>query len=184
MGAVMEKKKWFYVALSCVAVSILSLFSSIITYVSPNGRVNSYNLINLLLETDFRDRVLSQYTGPVLWEMGGSTVSILAALAVAAVVCALVGLFTLRKQRPNTWQFVLTLVGLVGTAFPSFLVILAVVLSKNYFRGDISCGISPIITPIAMAVCIFTVVRRRNRVLEQLRREMENKGLVFQAGDL
>lgn len=184
MGADMEKKKWFYVAVSCVAVSIVSLFSSIITYISPGGQVTHYNLMNLLLETDFRDRVLSQYTGPVLWEMGGATVSILAALAVAAVACALIGLFTLRKQRPNTWQFVLTLVGLVGTAFPSFLILLAVALSENYFRGYLVCGISPIITPIAMAICIFVVVRRRNKVLEQLRREMEAKGLVFQAGDL
>ena len=180
----MEKKKWFYLALFCLAVSIASLFSSIITYTAPNGVVTHYNLTSLLLETGFRDDVLSRYTGPVLWEMGGPTVSLLAALAVAAVFCALVGLFTLRKQRPNTWQFLLTLVGLIGTAFPSFLVLLAVVLSKNYFPGDISCGISPIITPIAMAVCIFVVIRRRNRVLEQLRREMEAKGLVFQAGDL
>lgn len=27
----MDKKKWFYVALACVAVSIASLFSSIVT---------------------------------------------------------------------------------------------------------------------------------------------------------
>lgn len=180
----MDKKKWFYVAISCVAVSVLSLFFSIITYISPTGKVTHYNLINLLFETGFRDDVLGQYTGPVLWNMGGATVSLLAALAVAAVVCALVGLFTLRAQRPNTWQFILTLVGLVGTAFPSFLVILAVLLSENYFRGYLVCGISPIITPIAMVACIFVVVRRRNKVLEQLRKEMEAKGLVFQAGDL
>lgn len=180
----MEKKKWLYVALACVAASILSLFTSIITYISPAGKVTHYNLINLLFETGFRDNVLSQYTGPVLWAMDGATVSILAFVAVAAVVCALVGLFTLRKQRPNTWQFILTLVGLIGTAFPSFLVILAVLISEKYFRGYLVCGISPIITPIAMAICIFVVVRRRNKVLEQLRKEMEAKGLVFQAGDL
>ena len=180
----MEKKKWFYVALSCVVISLGSLFTSIITYRFPNGRVEHYNLIDLLLSTEFRDQVLDQYTGPVLWAMDGATVSILAMIAVAAVLCALIGLVTLRKQRPNTWQFILTLTGLVGTAFPSFLVLLGVVLSDNYFRGDLSCGISPIITPIAMVICICAVVRRRNKVLEQLRREMEAKGLVFQAGDL
>lgn len=180
----MEKKKWFYVAISGVAVSILSLFYSIVSYTDTRGRVFHYNVIDLLTETDFQNRVLSQYTGPVLWVMDGYTVGALAVLAVAAVICTLVGLFTLRKQRPNTWQFVLTLAGLVGTTFPSFLVLLAVALSDNYFRGDISCGVSPIITPIAMTICIFAVVRRRNKVLEQLRQEMEAKGLVFQAGDL
>ncbi len=180
----MEKNKWFYVAMSSLAVSLLSLFTSIISYTPPRGKTVHYNLTSLLFETKFRDDVLSEYTGPVLWKMGGATVSILALVAVAAVLCALVGLVTLRKQRPNTWQFVLTLAGLVGTAFPSFLVILAVLLSDNYFPGDITCGISPIIMPIAMVICILAVIRRRNKVLEQLRREMEAKGLVFQAGDM
>ena len=180
----MERNKWFSVAMGSLGVSILSLFTSIISYTAPNGRITHYNLINLLSGTDFLDNVLWYYTGPVFWKMEGPTVSILAFGAVAAMVCALVGLITLRKQRPNTWQFVLTLVGLVGTAFPSFLVILAVMLSDNYFPGDIACGISPIITPVAMVICILAVIRRRNKVLEQLRREVEAKGLVFQAGDL
>ena len=179
-----DKNKWFYVALSSLAVSILSLFTSIISYTAPNGRTTHYNLIRLLSGTDFLDNVLYYYTGPVFWKMEGPTVSVLAFVAVAAVACALVGLITLRKQRPNTWQFALTFVGLVGTAFPSFLVILAVMLSDHYFPGDISCGIAPIVIPIAMVICILAVIRRRNKVLEQLRREMEAKGLVFQAGDL
>ncbi len=180
----MEKKKWFYVAISGLLVSILSLFTSIITYTAPGGRSTSYSLQDLLTSNSFRDNVLSQYTGPVLWEMGGATVSLLAFLAVAAVLCAVVGLLTLRAQRPNTWQFVLTVAGLAGTAFPSFLVLLAVALSGDYFYGTISCGIAPIVTPIAMVVCIRAVIRRRNKVLEELRAELEAEGLVFQAGDL
>ena len=35
-------------------------------------------------------------------------------LVIAAILCALLGLFTLRAQRPNTWQFVLTIAGLIG----------------------------------------------------------------------
>lgn len=180
----MDKNKWFPVAISCMAVSVLSLFSSIFIYRTPNGRMIHYNLIDLLFETSFMDDVLFYYTGPVLWEMGGATVSVLACIAVAAVACALIGLFTLRKQRPNTWQFVLTLVGLLGTSFPSFLVILAVILSENYFPGNLTCGYAPIITPIAMVTCMMVVVRRRNKVLEQLQKEMQEKGLVFRAGDM
>lgn len=180
----MDKKKWFYVAIGYLIISILSLFTSIITYTSPAGRTTSYSLTDLLQGSEFRDDVLSQYTGPVLWKMGGSTVNLLAVLAVAAVVCALVGLLTLRAQYPNTWQFVLTLTGLVGTAIPSFLVILAVILSKNCFLGSISCGLAPLVTPVAMAVCIRAVIRRRNKVLEELRAEAEARGLIRQAGDL
>ena len=180
----MNKKQWFYIALACVVISVLSLFTSIITYTAPNGVAQSYSLIDLLQGNAFRDDVLSQYNGPVLWRMGGATVSILAFMAVAALACAVIGLVTLRAQRPNKWNFVLTLVGLVGTAFPSFLVILAVLLSNNFFTGKISCGLSPVITPVAMVICIYVVIRRRNKVLEQLRKEMEAKGLIWQAGDL
>lgn len=180
----MERKQWFYLAIFCMLVSIASLFTSIITYTTPSGAVISYSLPDLLQGSSFRDTVLSQYTGPVLWKMGGSTVSILAGLAVASVVCALVGLLTLRAQYPNTWQFVLTLAGLVGTAVPSFLVILAVLLSRDHFRGSISCGLAPLVTPVAMAVCIQAVIRRRSKVLEQLRANAEAQGLIRQAGDL
>ena len=180
----MDKKKWFWAAISCVAISVLSLFTSIITYTAPNGATTSYSLLDLLQGSEFRDHVLSKYRGPVLWNMGGPTVSILAFMAVAAIACAIIGLVTLRAQRPNKKNFALTIVGLIGTAFPSFLVILAVILSKNYFVGSISCGISPIITPVAMALCIYVVMRRRNKVLEQLRLELEAKGLIWQAGDL
>ena len=68
--------------------------------------------------------------------------------------------------------------------FNSFLIILGVILSADYFPGTLSCGLSPIITPIAMAVCIRVVIRRRNKVLEQLSAEMQAQGLIQPAGDL
>ncbi len=186
----MKKKTWFYVAISCVAISILSLFTSIVSYTTYVGiygggiRKTSYSIIDLIFKTEFRKEVLAQYTGPVLWKMGGATVSILAIVAVGAILCAIIGLITLRKQRPNRWNFVMTFIGVIGTTFPSFLVILAVVLSKNYFVGTVSCGLSPIITPIAMVICMFAVLRRKNAVAEQARREAEAAGLIWKAGDL
>lgn len=180
----MDKKKWFYVAFGCVIVSVLSLFTSIITYTSPVGIRSSFSLIDLMEGTQFSNTVLRQYKGPVLWHINGATVSGLAMLAVAALICAIVGLITLRAQRPNRWNFILTLVGLVGTAFPSFMIILAVILSGRYFSGTVSCGISPIITPVAMLFCIHVVIRRKNKVQEQLRRELEAQGQIWSAGDL
>ena len=184
----MNKKTWFYVAISCVAVSVLSLFLSVVSYTTTGGtsglKKSSYSIIDLIFGTEFRKEVLAQYTGPVLWKMGGATVSILALVAVGALLCAVIGLITLRKQRPNRWNFVLTFIGVVGTAFPSFLIILAVFLSKKYFVGTVSCGISPIITPIAMVICMLAVMRRKNAVAEQARREAEAAGLIWKAGDL
>lgn len=180
----MENTKWFYAAISCIGISVLSLFTSIISYTGLEGITHHYSILGLLQGNDFSDTVLTQYYGPVLWHMVGSTITILSIIFIASLICAVVGLFTLRAQRPNKWNFRLTIIGLIGTTFPSFLVILAVILSGNYFYGSIMCGISPIITPIAMAFCIRVVIRRRNKVLEQLQAEMKAKGLIWNAGDL
>ena len=180
----MKKKNWFFVAIVCVAISVLSLFTTIISYIEPGGDVTHYSLPDLLFSSDFRVDVLADYSGPVLWKMGGATVSVLAFLAVAVLVCAIIGLITLRAQRPNHWNFVLTFIGLIGTAFPSFLVILAVILSNSFFPGTILCGIAPIVTPIAMLLCIRVVIRRKNKLQEQLRKELESQGMIRPAGDL
>lgn len=180
----MENKKWFTIAISCVGISVLSLFTSIISYTNVQGVQFHYSIIGLLQGDNFSDTVLTQYYGPVLWNMVGSTVSILSVLFIASLICSIIGLFTLRAQRPNKWNFRLTIIGLIGTTFPSFMVILAVILSGNYFNGSIMCGISPIITPIAMAFCIRVVFRRRNKVIQQLQAEMKAKGLIWNAGDL
>lgn len=45
-------------------------------------------------------------------------------------------------------------------------------------------GISLIITPIAMVICMLAVMRRKNVVAEQARREAEAAGLIWKAGDL
>jgi ABC-type Fe3+ transport system permease subunit len=129
-------------------------------------------------------RVLYHYNGPVWWDIGELTVMLLTVAAILALLCAVIGLFTLRQQRPNTWQFILTIVGLVGTGLPSILVITAVFLSDKYFDGDVTCGICPVIMPLSMIICIFAVLRRKNHVTEQLRREALAKGLIRKAGDL
>lgn len=180
----MENTKWFYVAISCVGISVLSLFTSIISYTAIDGAVYHYSILGLLQGNKFSDTVLTQYYGPVLWNMVGSTITVLSLIFIASLICAVVGLMTLRAQKPNKLNFRLTIVGLLGTSFPSFLVILAVILSGNYFNGSIMCGISPIITPVAMAFCIRVVIRRRNKVMEQLQAEIKEKGLIWSAGDL
>lgn len=178
----MDKKTWFYVAIMGLIVSIGSLFTSIITYVSISGEVYQYSIIDLLQGDDFSDMVLSQYTGKVLWQMTGSVITGLVILMIASLLCAIIALFTLRAQYPNKWQFMLAIISLIGVAFPSFLVILAVILSGNFFNGTISCGVAPIVSPIAIVICIIAVVRRKNKVDKDLKER--TKGLIWQAGDL
>ena len=180
----MKKKQWFYIAVGCLALSVVSLFSSVVIYTDTAGAIHSYSIIDLLSGDGFRDTVLARYTGPVIWKMGGSTVSVISAVAVISLICAIAGLLTLRAQRPNLWQFRLTLLGLIGTSIPSFLILLAVGLSKDYFTGAVSCGAAPIITPIAMAISIFVVIRRKNKVQEELNKQLKAQGLIYRGGDL
>ena len=177
---VTEKKTWFLVAMGSLLISIVSLLLPVITY---NGY--GFNILALIGgDRRFESLVLNSYRGPVLWDLTGFSVSILAILAVAALVCAFVGLFTLRAQRPNTRNFILTIVGLIGVAVPSITVIFSVLALGRYYPGGLGIGIAPIISPIAIGICIYTVIRRKNKVAEEIRKEVEKKGLIWEAGDL
>lgn len=180
----MKKKIWFYIALSCLAVIGLSMLVSVVIYIDEAGTVTNYNLANLIFQQDFMNNVLWWYTGPVLWKMQGATIPVLTLIAAVSLICAVGGLLTLRVQRPNRWQFRLTILGLAGTCIPSLLVILAAVMSEAWFPGRIIPGVSPILTPLAMGLSIYVVVRRRNVVQEQLQAELRAKGLIRMGGDL
>ncbi len=175
-----EKMTWFYIAIGGIAVSLLSMFLPILK-LDDIG----FNIIDLVGGNETFDYyVISMYSGPVIWNITSSTVAFLAILGVAALVFAVVGLVTLRVQRPNTKNFVLTLVGMVGILIPSLTAIICVVIFGKYYYGKLSLGVAPIISPIAILVSIGVVIRRKNKVAEELRKEVEEKGLIWKAGDL
>lgn len=182
----MDKKKgWFYVAISCVAASILSMFISILTYTPVGKGKMVFSILDLIGDsTRFTDYVVYQYDGPILFEINATFAAVLVVIALAAIICAVVGLITLRAQRPNTWQFVLTIIGLVGVAGPSIVLFVTVLGFGKYYQGTIGLGIAPFVGIIAMIVSIAAVVRRKNKVAEQLRRELESRGMIWKAGNL
>lgn len=175
---------WFYVAIGCVAISLLSMFLPIITYREGSLYFN-FNVIDLVVgNNNFNYYVLEKYQGPVVWKITSEITSSLAIVAVAALVCAIVGLITLRVQRPNTKQFIITFVGLVGISIPSIIIIVIVLMYGQYYAGTLSFGAAPIVSPIALIISMGAVIRRKNKVAEELRKEVEEKGLIWKAGDL
>lgn len=181
----MQNKRWFYISMTCLIISVVSLFISIVTYTTPAGDSYSYNIVGLLFQGhDFSQRVLNSYTGPVFATFTGVKITAMAAIAIIAFICAFTGLMTIRAQYPTTGQFILTFLGLIGTAVPSVLILILVFLSRNYFIGTVSCGLAPIITPIAMIISIITVKRRKDKVAEELRRRAMAKGLIRRATDM
>ena len=128
--------------------------------------------------------MLNDYTGPVLYTFRGPDVAALAVLAIAAVVCALAGLALIGTQYPQRWQFRLTFAGLAGTAAPSLLILLGVFLSEDYFRGTLSCGAAPVITPLAMLICILAVAQWQNAAQKAVIDELIAEGMMSRGGEI
>lgn len=169
-----------------IAVSVLSMFVSVIKYTkySPTGKlVHTYAIQNLLDGTRFADEVLSEYTGYTVY-IGKWFITALCVLGVAAICAALIGIVILSKQRPVKWPYVMTVFGLIGTAVPSIVIFIGVLLSVNYYPGTISCGFYPIVTPIAMIICLITVWRERRRVIAARAAAEKASSLIHMAGNL
>ncbi len=177
---------WFYLALGCVIVSIASLFLPVFKWGGGlDRRAFSFNIVDLIRQdADFNKYVLNNYYGPIVWNISSGMVVILSVVMIAALICAVVGLVTLRVQRPNTANFVLTIIGLIGILIPSVTAIVCVAVFGKYFTGTLSLGIAPIISPIAILICIGAVIRRKNKAAEELQAEVLQKGLMRSGGDL
>lgn len=180
MNKKMNEKGWFYMSMGCILISLLSLFLPIFQSYGIN-----FNIIDLISGNSyFAQNVIGAYTGPVIWNITSDTVAGLSVIAIAALICAIVGLVTLRAQYPNTKNFILTIVGLIGILIPSVVAVICVVGLEQYFPGGLSLGIAPIISPIAIIVSIGAVIRRKNKVAEELQKKAEEKGLIWKAGEL
>ena len=187
----MNRRVFFYIAIGCLVVALISLFIPVISYRMDEGTDGaqsfSYSVFGLIGNSEeFETNVLWDYTGPVVWNITGGIAVLLTAIFCVSYIISVIGLVTLRAQYPNTWQFVMTIVGLIGVMIPSVVLIVGVMGYGKYFRGSLSFGAAPIVTIIAMILCILAVSRRKKNVKEELRMkmELEQTGIIKRAGDL
>ena len=178
-----NKKRWLYTAALMLLLSVASSFLPVLSYRTQDGQVYRYNLIQLIQGGDFTRQVLYGYTDTVYWEINEAWVTAIAVISVLSLLCAVIGLFTLRQQRPNIMQFWLTMVGLAGTSLPALLVLFAVLVFQKGFPGTLSIGLYPVIAPVAAIICVAAVYRRKNKYQEELRRELQARGKIWQAGE-
>ena len=155
---------------------------TVLTYTFKNGASIAFNVLNFLKPEELF-QILAEYTGTYVDFQEGFVI-FLAVLAILAIAAAFLGVITMSVQRPNYWQFVLAIVGLIGTLIPSLLIYLAVILSINYFPGTFTLGVYPIITPIAMGICIFMVTRKHKRTQAQIEAERKAAQYWSIGGDL
>ena len=179
----MKRSTWLTLTLMCLVLSVASMFVPVLTYTFQNGTSIAFNVLGFL-EPKELFQILADYTGSFVVDFQESLVTFLAVVAILAIVAAFLGVITMSVQRPNYWQFVLAIVGLVGTLIPSLLIYLAVILSANYFPGTFTLGVYPIITPVAMGVCIFMVTRKHKRTQAQIEAEKRAAQYWSVGGDL
>lgn len=183
----MKKKenKLVTVAYSGLVIAILSAFTTIVEYTNSFGVHRTFSLIDFLTDAQgFGEFVFNEYMGKAYWVYNSAQLFALIALGAAAVVCALVGLSRLSKQTDNKLSFVLTILGLVGTMAPSLFIFVCIVALKDSYLGTISCGIYPVVSPIAMVVCIIAATQMHRKNVEYRRKLKEADGLIYRGGDL
>lgn len=179
----MKKNQWMYLVLGCIAFSVISLFLPVLVYTYPHGTVVKLNIMDIASSQKLTT-ILADYTGPFSIYVPAGVATFFAVVAALAILVAFIGVITMSIQRPNTRQFCLTLCGIIGTAIPSVLIFLAVILSRQYLPGTFRCGLYPVITPIAMVVCMITVTRKHRRSMAEIQAQERAKHLIRPGGDL
>lgn len=178
-----ETSKRLWLAFLWIALSVASLFISVVSYAQPDGQRTSYAIQDLVDGERFSKEVLYQYTGKLKIGMGTWVLTLLCVLGVAAIVAALVGIAIMSRQKPVKWPYVLTVFGVVGTAIPAALILLATLISVGAFPGTIVPGVYPIVTPLAVILCLIIVVRERKRV-RRAHAAMKQNVFIRRGGDL
>lgn len=178
-----DKKTWLSITLICLSFSILSVFLPVITYKHPDGMKQNFNVFGFM-QPEALDNILHKYTGKATLNIGEEQIPIFAVIAILAIVAAFAGVITMSAQRPNRWQFVLALVGLIGTLLPAVLLYVLVISSINHFPGIFILGAYPIITPIAMGICIYMVTRKHKLTQEEMAADRIAAQFIRTMGDL
>lgn len=181
----LKENKLVTIAYSGLIIAVLSAFTTIVGYRNSSGIRRTFSLFNFLIDAEgFGYFVFSEYRGRTFVQYHPWQLFVLIILGAAAIVCAFIGLSRLSKQTDNHTSFVLTIIGLAGTMAPSVIIFICIVALKGNYLGRISCGIYPIIAPIAMIVCIVAATQMRRRNIEYRKKLEEAEGLIFKGGDL
>lgn len=159
-----KENTWLWIALLWIGISVFSMFIGVVSYTTPDGVKTTYALQDLIGGESFSKEVLYQYTGGFKVRIGTWALTLLCILAVGAILSALLGILIMSKQKPVRWPFVMTVLGVVGTAIPALLILVATVVSASSFPGRIAPGFYPIVTPIAVLLCLFLVIKERKRI--------------------
>lgn len=181
-----KKKFWIYFSMGGLAVSLISLFFPIITYTSQRGVVNRFNILQLL-GGGFAGIVQEEYIGKSMVELSQNAfdgiVAAVGIIGAVSIILSFIGIRSMSKQYESQWPFRMTLCGLIGTTIPAVLLLIAALLSPDYYLGDISLGIYVFVTPAAMIASCLAVIKRHQMTQLELALQKEAAMYIHAAGD-
>lgn len=180
-----KENKLVAIAYSGLIIAILSAFTTIVGYTNVAGVHKTFSLIDFLVDAkELGSFVFHEFTGESLVNYHPWQLFVLIALGTVAIVFAFAGLLKLSKQTDNKTSYILTMIGLLITMAPSVVLFIEFTLLKDRYLGTVSCGIYPIVSPIAMIICIAAATKMRRRNIEYRKKLKEAEGLIFRGGDL
>lgn len=187
-----KNKNWMLISSGALVLSMLSVFFPIIKYTANYGgdigKEYSFNILQLLDRRSFAEYVLSEYRGDFLYGMSMSAanviIGLLCVVGIAAIVLSVVGLKSMSKQYESAWPFRLTLAGIVCTAIPAIVILVAVLMSGTAFIGEMQVGLYSYVTPTAMIISCITVTKRHRLTREELYIQKAASMYIKPAGDL
>lgn len=185
-----RKKLWTNLSFWMLVLSIITVFLPVISYKhSTIDTKKGYNIFSMLQNKDFVMTVFGkEYQGEFMRGLSNTAmyviVAVLAIVGAAAIISAFIGVNSMTKQYESPWPFRLALGGAIGTALPSVVLLVLILISKDQFAGEMEFGAYILITPAAMLVaCIHTTgLHRETRAEAALRKEAEQ--YIRPAGDL
>lgn len=182
----MKRNGLVILAYASLAVAILSIFTTIVGYTNGGGEKRTFSIFDFMSADggDFDSFVSSEYMGKVYWDVDATIIKVFAVIGIVAFVCAILGLTMISKQKENKASFLLALIGLIGSAAPSILILICLIVLGGQYQGTIEVGIYPIVSPIAMIICILATTQMHRRNLESQKKMKEVEGLMFKGGDL
>ncbi|SDZ95503.1 hypothetical protein SAMN05216349_10317 [Oribacterium sp. KHPX15] len=185
MSKKIKGDKLTIVAYTGLVIAVLSAFTTIVGYTNRDGVHRTFTIIDFLKDANgFGSFVFNEYTGKGLVVFAPWQLYVLIALGTVAIICSFIGLMKLSKQTDNRASYALTILGLIGTMAPSVVLFIEIFMLKSKYLGEISCGIYPIVSPIAMIVCIAAAVKMRRRNNQFRKKFKEAEGLIYRGGNL
>ena len=102
--------RWLLPLIICIVASVASVFLPVLSYTykvgTYYGLTVKFNIIDFIEPSEEFVDIMATYSGPWTVYIDEVWLTILSILAVLAIIAAFVGVITMSRQRPNTWQFV------------------------------------------------------------------------------